>query len=167
MDISDHGGNMLSRTKYNKMENCTSKNYASCVRGSRTSYCRYQYLRTNPALIRTRNSNGEQQLSCFHPRTYPSGQYCTRHRHCALASTPCWEAIDAGAGIIEDHSTETKHGQIRPVTLHQADDGVDWFCHGLLSELNVGSPSDRQANCRDIRTWSLVFTACPDLHRLS
>ena len=54
-----------------------------------------------------------------------------------------------GEGIVEGCSTEIEHSLLSAVTLHEAEDGIHWFCHEILPELNV-SPSERLAIRRDI-----------------
>ena len=46
-----------------------------------------------------------------------------------------------------------EHGLHRPVSLYRAEDGIHWFCHAILPELNGLSPSERLAIHRVIRTW--------------
>ena len=76
----------------------------------------------------------------------------------------CWRLLSDR--IAERRMTEIEHGLRRPVTLHQADDGIHWFCHEIVPELNGLSPSACLVFRRDIRTWRLVFEAIPQLHRL-
>ena len=56
-----------------------------------------------------------------------------------------WEAVVSSFsdGIVKSRSTEIEHGLLRPVTLHQVEDGIHWFCHEILPELNGLSPSKR------------------------
>ena len=62
----DQSGHMLSKTKYNRIADCTLDNYTSCVQGPRNSYGENQYFKVNPVLIRTRNS--DKALLLLSPR---------------------------------------------------------------------------------------------------
>ena len=113
-----------------------------------------QYLRANQALIRTRNFDGRRRLSPRRIRrdsielddASAVSQSTTRH-------SQVWDAVVSSFsdGIVKSRSTEIEHGLLRPVTLHQAEDGMHWFCHEILPELNGLSPSKRLAICSDIQ----------------
>ena len=62
----------------------------------------------------------------------------------------CWRLLHDR--IVEGRMTEIEHGLRRPVTLHQADDGIHWFCHEIVPEFNALSPSECLVIRRDIRT---------------
>ena len=60
----------------------------------------------------------------------------------------CWRLLHDK--IVEGRMTEIEYGLRRPVTLHQADDGIHWFCHEILPELNGLSSTERLSICSDI-----------------
>ena len=117
----------------------------SCVQGPRNSSCGYEYLKANSALIRTRNSDGGRRPPLFIP-DLPIGTVLSSSRPLRLRQAPpglgrnCLRLLRDR--IVERRSTEIEHGLRRPVTLHQAGDGIHSFCHEIVPEFNGLSPSE-------------------------
>ena len=117
----------------------------SCVQGPRNSSCGYEYLKANSALIRTRNSDGGRRPPIFIP-DLPIRAILSSSPPLRLRQAPpglgrnCWRLLRDR--IVEGRSTEIEHGLRRPVTLHQAGDGIHSFCHEIVPEFNGLSPSE-------------------------
>ena len=162
---------MLSRTKYNRIVNCTLDQltthlaYRTCgIRLACTSTSGQQPDPHSDAKLRWWATP-----CCFHPHTTHRDSIELVAASATSPGTTRFETLPLEDCRRRDRRTSLDRNRVwhtPAVTLHHAENGIQSVCHGSLQKIHNVSLSERLPIHRDIRTLGLVFEANPQIHRL-